>query len=270
METYSKTARRPLRGSRNRNTNRYSPEAEAPRSGAKLRVDNLHYDLTEDDLEDLFTRIGPILSVSLRYDRAGRSDGTAFVTYEFLSDARLAIRQFDGANAKGQPIRLTLMPTAPAAKPAGRNPFDTAQKPGRSLFERIEAPSNARTRSASPGRPRPTDTTKAPPEGIDRYVPGQRSRSPASRRAREDRGGGRRPGARREESGRGRATVNGRPRKTQEELDAEMEDYWGGKRGDEGVEGKGGVVPNGNLDVEQSDAAVVPVVVDDGDIEMIE
>jgi hypothetical protein len=39
------------------------------------------------------------------------------------------------------------MPTAPA-KPAGRNPFDTAQKPGKSLFERIEAP-KARTRSES-------------------------------------------------------------------------------------------------------------------------
>lgn len=218
--------------------------------------------------QDLFTRIGPVLSVSLRYDRAGRSDGTAFVTYEFLSDARLAIREFDGANAKGQPIRLTLMPTAPA-KPAGRNPFDTAQKPGKSLFERIEAP-KARTRSASPGRPRPADTTKPPPEGIDRYVPGQRSRSPAPRRARDDRGSGRRPGARREESGRGRGegrlTANGRPRKTQEELDAEMEDYWGGK-GNEGAEVKGEVVQNGDVD---ESAAAVPVMIDDEDIEMIE
>jgi hypothetical protein len=52
--------------------------------------------------------------LNLRYDRAGRSDGTAFVTYEFLSDARLAIREFDGANAKGQPIRLTSCPPPPA------------------------------------------------------------------------------------------------------------------------------------------------------------
>lgn len=268
-----------------------------PRSGAKLRVDNLHYDLTEEDLEvrhirnplssprlttlskqDLFTRIGPILSISLRYDRAGRSDGTAFVTYELLSDARLAIREFDGANAKGLPIRLTLLPTAPAKPTITRNPFDTAQKPSRSLFDRIEAP-KGRTRSASPDRPRPTDTTKPAPEGIDRYVPGQRSRSPPPRRSRDDRdrGSGRRPGARREDSGpgrgrgrgrgEGRGTANGRPRKTQEELDAEMEDYWGAK-GNDKAEVKAGV-QNASVGGNNDDAGG-ETVFDDGDIEMIE
>lgn len=161
------------------------------------------------------------------------------MTYEYLSDARLAIREFDGANAKGQPIRLTLVPSAPPRAATSRNPFDTAQKPGRSLFERIEAPpSRSRDRSASPGRPRPTDTSKPPPDGIDRYVPNHRSGPRSPRRE-----GGRRPGARREDSGRGvrgrggdrtdrRGGANGRPRKTQEELDAEMEDYWGGNKQD--------------------------------------
>ena len=237
--------------------------------------------------KDLFTRIGPVLSLSLRYDRAGRSDGTAFVTYEFVSDARVAIREFDGANAKGQPIRLTLMPTAPA-KPVSRNPFDTAQKPTRSLFDRIEAP-KSRARSASPGRPRPTDTTRPAPEGIDRYVPGQRSRSPAPRRGGDGRGnGGRRPGARREESGHGngngcgrggrgegRSAANGRPKKTQEELDAEMEDYWGGNKDGGGTEtATTAAVQNGNGDGNAGGAAggveIAGGFVDDGDIEMIE
>ena len=46
---------------------------------------------------------------------------------------------------------------------------------------------------------------------------------------------GRRPGARRERGERGggrggeRTAKDGRPKKTQEELDAEMEDYWGAK-----------------------------------------
>lgn len=64
-------------------------------------------------------------------------------------------------------------------------------------------------------------------------MPGQhsRSRSPLPPRRRE----GRRPGARREggeRAGRGggeRVARDGRPKKTQEELDAEMEDYWGAK-----------------------------------------
>lgn len=39
--------------------------------------------------------------MSLTYDRAGRSEGIAYVTYESAHDAKEAIREFDGANAKG-------------------------------------------------------------------------------------------------------------------------------------------------------------------------
>jgi len=50
---------------------------------------------------------------------------------------------------------------------------------------------------------------------------------------------GRRPGARRERGDRGgrggeRLAKDGRPKKTQEELDAEMEDYWGAKENGDG------------------------------------
>lgn len=212
------------------------------------------------------------MTVSLRYDRAGRSEGTAFVTYAKVADARTAIREFDGANAKGQPIRLTLLPIGPAAsraRPVGRrdNPFDHVENP-RTLFDRIEPPMGrrgGRDRSASPDdydsydeadsrrrgprrlsapmtRDRRSDVTKPPPENIDRYVPGQSSGRNSSRRG-DGRESGRRPGERRERGGgsdRGRGArdrseradnsarmVNGRPRKTQEELDAEMDDYWG-------------------------------------------
>ena len=195
--------------------------------------------------QDLFTRIGPINSLSIRFDRAGRSSGTAFVTYQHLSDARLAIREFDGANARGQPIRLTLLPTAPSndarSRPAPvRNPFDTVERPPRSLFDRIDDPRfgsgsrtrGGRSRSRSPGKPRRSDVSKPPPEGVDRYVPptaggrSSRMRSRSPRRPRVD-GGGRGRGGR-DRRGGGRSENSGaRPRKTQEELDKEMEDYWG-------------------------------------------
>src|SRR5271156_3117056 len=222
--------------------------------------------------QDLFTRIAPVEHAALRYDRAGRSEGVAFVTYAHVADARTAIAEFDGANAKGQPIRLTLMPLGPNASrsaPTRReNPFDRVENP-RSLFERIEAPGGGRgrRRSESPvadmtgddrsdsrrrgprrgatgaaSQDRRSDVTKPPPENIDRYVPGQNDGRNSSRRN-EGRDSGRRPGEGRERGGgsdRGRGgrdrsergengarMVNGRPRKTQEELDAEMEDYWG-------------------------------------------
>lgn len=86
--------------------------------GTKLKVENLHYELTEDDLDvrpvlqysmkhvltmcqGLFTKIGPVLKLELLYDRAGRSEGVAFVTYDHRDDALEAIREFNGANAKG-------------------------------------------------------------------------------------------------------------------------------------------------------------------------
>ncbi|KAI0010986.1 RNA-binding domain-containing protein [Xylariaceae sp. FL0662B] len=208
--------------SRNRPRNsrrRPSPERSQDVRGTKIKVENLHYELTEDDLHGLFSKIGRVNKVELLYDRAGRSDGTAFVTYENRADALDAIREYDGANAKGQPIRLTTVSSAPR-----RNPFDTAHMPGRPLADRITRP-----RSLSPNRYSGND------RGIDRYVPsggggGNRSRSPLPRRR-----GGRRPGARREggdgggggaPSGREPRGRDGRTKKTQEELDAEMEDYF--------------------------------------------
>ena len=119
-----------------------------------------------------------------------------------------------------------------------RNPFDTAVRPGRSLFDRIEAaagPSRrrSRSRSRSPQHPRRSNTRKPPPDGIDRYVPGEgprrsRSRSPPRRRdgggPRRNGGGagvtGRRGGPRKDDDG--RPMLQGRPRMTQEELDRDM------------------------------------------------
>lgn len=185
--------------------------------------------------------------MKIKYDRAGRSDGSAFVNYRRISDANEAIREFDGANAKGQPIRLTLMTQS---RPRD-NPFDRVENP-RSLFDRIEAPRDRR-RSESPvedddenryrrgarrggpggGRDRRSDMTRPTPENIDRYTPGQTGSGPRS----DSRRGGRRPGERRERRPRnddgGQKTSGGRPRKTQEELDAEMEDYWGSSKATE-------------------------------------
>ncbi|RKU40179.1 hypothetical protein DL546_001231 [Coniochaeta pulveracea] len=196
--------------------------------GTKIRVDNIHYDLTEEELHGLFRSIGPVSRLELRYDRAGRSEGVAFVTYESHRDALDAIREFDGANAAGQPIHLKIVPSGPETR--SRNPFDTAIAPGRPLAERITVPGE-RARSFSPGR-RDTGDDGPSRRRDDRYRPAG-SRSPMPRRPRE---AGRRPGARHEGGGRGgerggarggeRSGRDGRPKKTQEELDAEMDNYF--------------------------------------------
>ena len=84
--------------------------------------------------------------------------------------------------------------------------------------------------------------TKPPPENIDRYVPGSGGPRGGSRSSSHRGAAGRRPGERRERAPRkddaGHALVGGRPRKTQEELDAEMEDYWGSTVGNGAAETK--------------------------------
>ena len=57
--------------------------------------------------------------------------------------------------------------------------------------------------------------------------------------------------------------MNGRPRKTQEELDQEMEDYWGSK-----AEENGSAV-NGDANGGGKEQASAPAVVEDDDIDMI-
>ena len=55
-------------------------------------------------VDPLATNIEPSPALRLSLwpdDRAGRSEGTAYVTYELKEDAMEAIKQFDGANANG-------------------------------------------------------------------------------------------------------------------------------------------------------------------------
>lgn len=62
---------------------------------------------------------------------------------------------------------------------------------------------------------------------------------------------GRRPGARRERGerrGGERHAKDGRPKKTQEELDAEMEDYWGGSK-ENGIETAAVEAPQDDVDM---------------------
>lgn len=56
--------------------------------------------------------------------------------------------------------------------------------------------------------------------------------------------------------------VNGRPRKTQEELDREMEDYWGSRAEENGA-------VNGDRNGERKDEVGAPAVAEDDDIDMI-
>lgn len=136
--------------------------------------------------------------------------------------------------------------------------MDRIERPGagRSFSPQSDDPEGGR-RGGRGGRGHRSDVTKPPPDGIDRYVPGQRSgRSP---RRNGGRRGGREPRGQPTDGSNRRSTA--RPRKTQEELDQEMEDYWGGaNNADDAAPAQGGPA--------QTAAPSAPVA--DVDMDMIE
>ena len=122
--------------------------------------------------------IGPVERLHLKYDKAGRSDGVAFVTYTSIDDAKEAIRKYNGANAAGQPITVSLDTEAPRHRPS------------------------------APG-------AHAPRRGPRGFSRGPRF----GRGARMDGGRGGRSGAERPPR---------QPRRTQEDLDKELDDFMSG------------------------------------------
>ncbi|KDE03591.1 hypothetical protein MVLG_05926 [Microbotryum lychnidis-dioicae p1A1 Lamole] len=74
---------------------------------AKLKITNVHYDISEDELKALFAQIGPIsIGPKIIFDASGRSTGRAFVTYSDERNAEEAMHAFQGALCKGEKIRL--------------------------------------------------------------------------------------------------------------------------------------------------------------------
>jgi RNA recognition motif-containing protein len=73
----------------------------------KLFVGNLSFDVTENDLQDLFTPFGPVSEVNLMTDRStGRSRGFAFVAMATPEGAQAAIQGMAGKDMKGRALTV--------------------------------------------------------------------------------------------------------------------------------------------------------------------
>ncbi|KAJ5138930.1 uncharacterized protein N7515_003778 [Penicillium bovifimosum] len=68
----------------------------APEANRILFVKNLNYNVTAEQLFDLFGKFGPIRQI--RQGIANNSKGTAFVVYEDVNDAKQACDKLNGFN----------------------------------------------------------------------------------------------------------------------------------------------------------------------------
>lgn len=95
------------------------PAAPRREEGSKVTIQNLKYDVTEDDLkvhmlqshtasnvpvlmkvlhrsQELFEQYGSVLSAKIRFEKDGRSTGNAYVIMRTRIDARKAVDELNG------------------------------------------------------------------------------------------------------------------------------------------------------------------------------
>ncbi len=74
---------------------------------SKLYVGNLSFNTSDNDLQDLFAKIGPVREATVMQDReTGRSRGFAFVTMDSPADAQKAIEELHGKQVDGRELTV--------------------------------------------------------------------------------------------------------------------------------------------------------------------
>jgi len=72
-----------------------------------IYVGNMSYDVTEEDLQQLFEEYGPVSKATIINDRdTGRPKGFGFVEMENQADGEQAIQELDGSAVKGRDIKV--------------------------------------------------------------------------------------------------------------------------------------------------------------------
>ena len=90
---------------------------------SKLYVGNLPYSTTSDQLKETFGKVGEVVeAIVITYKDTGRSKGFGFVTMATSEDAEKAIKEMDGKELDGRPIRVSI--ARPAEKPVGGAPAE--------------------------------------------------------------------------------------------------------------------------------------------------
>lgn len=75
--------------------------------GKRLYVGNLSFDTMENDLMNLFSKVGKVVSCNLITDRyTGKSRGFAFVEMATQEDTDRAIAELNGKDFEGRPLRV--------------------------------------------------------------------------------------------------------------------------------------------------------------------
>ncbi len=72
-----------------------------------LYIGNLHYNVNEEELKEIFKKFGEIMSVRIITDnQTGRSKGFGFIEMIKEEEARVAIENLDGTEIRGRRVKV--------------------------------------------------------------------------------------------------------------------------------------------------------------------
>lgn len=72
-----------------------------------IYVGNLSYNLSEDELKEVFAEYGEVSNVTIIKDKySGQSKGFGFIEMPTQAEAEEAIKNLDGNNVKGRNIKV--------------------------------------------------------------------------------------------------------------------------------------------------------------------
>jgi RNA recognition motif-containing protein len=75
----------------------------------KVYVGNLPFEVTDDELQEIFEAHGPVTSAKVITDReTGRPRGFGFVEMEQSEDAQKAIQSLNGKEVQGRALKVNL------------------------------------------------------------------------------------------------------------------------------------------------------------------
>jgi len=73
-------------------------------------VDNLGWEIDENDLREVLQDVSGLSSAEVQYDKSGRSEGKAILVFASTRDAEAFIDEYDGVNLDDRPMKLSILP----------------------------------------------------------------------------------------------------------------------------------------------------------------
>jgi len=149
----------------------------APESGFKLVINNLHHNVSDEDVKELFESLGNIKRAGIVWDNSGRSSGVAEVVFERKGDALAAQKKYNNVALDGQAMQIELVESESAVagrgsatlssgiRVGGQAPRRVVARGSGRLFSQGGASRGGRTVTARVGR-----SAKTLDEDLDSYM----------------------------------------------------------------------------------------------------